>query len=135
MLNGEEKIVNHVFESFKHSAKFRMKKPVEKKRKSMLTRVLDDGTVVTVLPNKVRRATFFDNLAVAKKKNFKADYMKEQRDIGSKSNKNGMSPQTSRGDFMHKSSRDHSSSLSSVQETPKITSQQITSFVNSPSRK
>ena len=41
--------------------------------------VLADGTEVKVDPNKVRRNTFFDNLSVPKKKNFKADLFKECR--------------------------------------------------------
>ena len=41
--------------------------------------VLADGTEIKVDPNKVRRNTFFDNLSVPKKKNFKADLFKECR--------------------------------------------------------
>ena len=41
-----------------------------------MTRVLEDGTIIQFVPNKVRRNTFFENLAVPKKKNFKADLLK-----------------------------------------------------------
>ena len=80
MLNGEQETVKYVFDVYKAQAKFKEVKEKVVKKKKDHTIVLDDGTVVKVDPNKLRRNTFFNNLSVPKKKNFKADLFKECRE-------------------------------------------------------
>ena len=68
-----------MFEAYKTQAKFKEVIVKVAKKKSMQIVVLADGTEVKMDSSKVRRNTFFDNLSVPKKKNFKADLFKECR--------------------------------------------------------